>query len=283
MLLAIELLVFEFQSRSLIPIIFASVVAAAMRGLFRGGAPIFGMPAILGRPNITHLAVYTALGVIVGAASVLVTRAVYAIEDGFALLPLLAGCTGAYYVSSILMRDTIMTEKIARRGIMAPSDYAPDILSQMLVRDAATYDVASLGAGATLAEVRSWIGQGRPESDHHDFPVVDGSGQLLGMAAWRDLVNPNRPETQTAGELVHKLSTALLERNTLREAVDLMVREGARRLPVVAQENRRKLVAILSHSDIMAAHRRRLQEASEAQQGIHWHLGALWRSRQRRD
>lgn len=406
-LIAIELLVFEFRSRSLIPIAFASVNAAAIRRLLRGSAPIFGMAPLLGQPNIVHMAVYTLLGAAVGIASVFVTRAVYAIEDGFAqlpihwmwwpaigsvavggigyfvpftlgvgydnihavlsatsisgaimllgafkfvswaislasgtsggtlaplftigsalgstlgagvlvlfphvgidlriaaivgmaamfagasqalltsvvfafettlqpvaLLPLLAGCTAAYFVSSLLMSETIMTEKIARRGVLVPSDYSPDILSQMLVRDTATYDVTSLDASSTLGDVRSWIAQGGSDSGHHNFPVVNGDGQLLGMITWRDLVNLNQPETKPVGELVHKPSAVLYENNTLREAADMMVHEGARRLPVVAQEDPRKLVAILSHSDIMSAHRRRLQEANETERSIQWH------------
>ncbi len=195
-----------------------------------------------------------------------------------ALLPLLAGCTAAYFVSSLLMKDTIMTEKIARRGVVVPSEYAPDVLSQVLVRDAATYDVISLDASSPLAKVRSWIAQGAPESNHHDFPVVTATGQLLGMTTWRDLVNRDEPETKLVGELVRKPSAVLFEDDTLLEAVRLMLNEGARRLPVVSRENPQKLVAILSHSDIMAAHRRRLEEESESEQSIRWRFGAHWRS-----
>jgi H+/Cl- antiporter ClcA len=56
----------------------------------------------------------------------------------FAMLPLAAGCTAAYLVSSLLMKDTIMTEKIARRGISVPVDYAADFLSQIFVREVAS-------------------------------------------------------------------------------------------------------------------------------------------------
>lgn len=414
-LMAIELLVFEFRSRSLIPIAFASATAAAMRRLFRGSAPIFGIPAIMWHSNIGHIAIYTLVGAIVGLASVFVTRAVYRIEDGFAmlplhwmwwpaigavavgvigyfvpstlgvgydnidamlaaksfdwaiallgafkfvswaislasgtsggtlaplftigsacgaavgaavltlfpsvgidlrlaalvgmaamfagasralltsvvfafettlqpeaLLPLLAGCTAAYFVSSLLMKDTIMTEKIARRGVIVPSEYAPDVLSQMLVRDAATYGVISLDANSTLAKVRSWIAEGGPESNHHDFPVVTADGQLLGMTTWREVVNRDEPETKLVGELIRGPSAVLFEDDTLLEAVNVMLNEGKRRLPVVSRKEPRKLVAILSHSDIMAAHRRRLEEAREAEQSIRWRLGVRWRSR----
>jgi CIC family chloride channel protein len=417
-LIAIELLVFEFRSRSLIPITFASFTAGALRTLFRGAAPMFAMHE-LWEPTIARLALYTLLGAIVGFGSIVATRAVSAAEEGFemlpihwmwwpaigglavgvigyfvpdtlgvgydnitalltgtyvgrtavllgafkfvswavalgsgtsggtlaplftiggalgavlgegfaalfprvgldarigalvgmaamfagasralltsvvfafettlepaGLLPLLGGCTAAFFVSSLFMKETIMTEKIARRGVLVPSDYAPDPLSHMLVRDAAAYDVVSFKASSTLNEVRSWIAQGGPESSHHDFPVVNDAGELLGMTTWRELVDPNQPETKSVGELVGKPPAVLFEDNTLREAVDTMVREGARRLPVVAPANPRKLVAILSHSDIMSAHRRRLEEASEAEQSIRWRFTAPWRSHRRQD
>src|SRR5208282_3024756 len=95
-----------------------------------------------------------------GASRALLASIVFAFEttlQPFALLPLAAGCTAAYLVSSLLMKETIMTEKITRRGIAVPADYAADFLSQILVRDVATYKVVSLEAGLTLGEVRSRI------------------------------------------------------------------------------------------------------------------------------
>ncbi len=47
-----------------------------------------------------------------------------------ALLPLLGGCAAAYLVSSLLMKNTIMTEKIVRRGIVVPAEYAPAVHSR---------------------------------------------------------------------------------------------------------------------------------------------------------
>lgn len=60
----------------------------------------------------------------------------------------------------------------------------------------------------------------------------------------------------------------VFEHNSLREAADLMTREGVGRLPVVQRENPRKILAILSSSDVRAANRRRLEEAEEAEQVI---------------
>jgi CIC family chloride channel protein len=77
-LIAIELLLFEFRSRSLIPVTFACVTATAVRMAFMGSAPIFAMPTVT-PPTQSALILYIVLGAIVGVASVGVTRAVYLI------------------------------------------------------------------------------------------------------------------------------------------------------------------------------------------------------------
>src|SRR5580692_4497828 len=86
-LLAIELLLFEYRPRSIIPVALAAVVATGMRGAFAGFDPVFRMPNIV-PPAPAALAAYILLGAVVGVASVGVTRAVYWVEDGFERLPI---------------------------------------------------------------------------------------------------------------------------------------------------------------------------------------------------
>jgi CIC family chloride channel protein len=85
-LLAIELLLFEYSPRSLIPVALASVTATGIRAAFMGWTPIFAMPTV-SPPSGIDLAVYVALGFVIGLASVGITRALYAIEDLFERLP----------------------------------------------------------------------------------------------------------------------------------------------------------------------------------------------------
>jgi chloride channel protein, CIC family len=87
LLLAIELLLFEFSARSLIPVMFASAGGMALHIMFLGAAPIFGMPEIP-LPTGTLLVWYGIVGLFVGAASVLVTRSVFFMEDAFGKLPI---------------------------------------------------------------------------------------------------------------------------------------------------------------------------------------------------
>src|SRR6185295_6721476 len=89
------------------------------------------------------------------------------------LLPLLGGCSAAFMVSCLLMRNTIMTEKIARRGIRAPAEYLPDLLDRVLVSTVASQGVVALKADDSLQEVRHWIASGVKGTSHQGFPILD--------------------------------------------------------------------------------------------------------------
>src|SRR5262245_21649658 len=85
-LLAVELLLFEFRPRSLVPVALASCSAAGARIFFDGAAPIFSMPA-LDHPAGPALWLYILLGAIVGVMAVVVTKMVYWVEDSFEHIP----------------------------------------------------------------------------------------------------------------------------------------------------------------------------------------------------
>lgn len=86
-LLAVELLLFEFSPRSLIPVALASLTGAGMHVLFFGSGPVFAMPEIKPVGDIA-LMIYLLFGAFMGLAAVVATKCVYLVEDLFAKLPL---------------------------------------------------------------------------------------------------------------------------------------------------------------------------------------------------
>jgi H+/Cl- antiporter ClcA len=87
-LLAVELLLFEWKPRSLIPVALASATAAMMRRYIIGLGPLFpvpGHPAFIGPAGVAGC---VAAGLLAGVLSLLLTHAVYASEDAFARLPM---------------------------------------------------------------------------------------------------------------------------------------------------------------------------------------------------
>lgn len=406
-LLAIEVLLFEFRPRSLIPVALATAAAAAVRIALEGSDPIFLMPDVHAATR-SALGMYLVIGALIGVASVYVTRAVFWIEEGFehlpihwmwwpaigavvvgvlgyidphtmgvgydnihkilsadpslpikavamlgllklvswvvalgsgtsggtlaplftiggglgallgagivwlmpglgvdvrvaalvgmaaifagasrallfsivfgfeatfqtqGLLPLLVGCTAAYLISSLMMRDTIMTEKLSRRGSRVPFEYVPDFLNQVIVRTACTKAVVALKADDTLTQVREWLGTGAPGAGHQGFPVLDEAGLLLGVVTRRDLDAKSAEPTGKMRDLLRRPPIVVYDDCSLREAADHMVNHDIGRLPVISREDPSRLVGILTRSDLLSAHRRRLDETHRAEPSIGW-------------
>ena len=86
--LAIELLLFEFSPRSIIPVALACITGAAGHHFLFSPGPVFPVGHLIEIPSNTALFVYSLLGIVMGVLSVLVTKIVYLIEDGFEKLPI---------------------------------------------------------------------------------------------------------------------------------------------------------------------------------------------------
>ncbi len=86
--LAIELLLFEFSPRSIIPVALACITGAAGHHFLFSPGPVFPVAHLIEIPSNTALLIYSVLGIITGFLSVMVTKIVYYIEDGFEKLPI---------------------------------------------------------------------------------------------------------------------------------------------------------------------------------------------------
>ena len=243
--------------------------------LFTIGGGLGGALAAGAAAAAPHLGIDVRIGALVGMAAMftgasraLLTSVVFAFEttrQPMGLLPLLGGCSAAFLISCLFMRNTIMTEKIARRGVRVPGEYTADFLDQIQAGAASAKPVVSLGADEPLDAVRARIQAHAPGHSHQGFPVVDGEGLLVGVVTRRDLLDPERGGAQRVRDLVRRPAAVAFEDNTLREAADHMVREGIGRLPVVSRAQPRKVVGMLTRSDLLSAHRRRLEEIDLAE------------------
>jgi CIC family chloride channel protein len=238
-------------------------------------APLFtiggGLGALLGTataalvpganisPQVAALVGMTAM--FAGASHALLAAVVFTFEitrQPFGLLPLLAGGTAAYFMSLLLNRNSIMTEKLARRGATVRVEYTADYLAQRLVRETVTGDVVSLRAWDSLRDVRTWLSSHAPGSSHQGYPVLDESGLLVGVLTRRDLIGSTEDESVPLVALVRRIPVVVFADNTLRDAADQMVRAGVGRLPVVERGTPRVVIGMISRSDLLGAHAGRL-------------------------
>jgi CBS domain-containing protein len=197
-----------------------------------------------------------------GASRALLASVVFAFEttrQPIGLLPLLGGCTSAFLLSCLMMRNSIMTEKIVRRGVRVLGEYTTDFLDQIYVRDHALRPVVTVREEQTVADVRSWLASGTEGCRHQGFPVVDHQAALVGVITRRDLERPTPPAARIR-DLVKRRTIVIYHDNTLREAADAMARERIGRLPVVSRAAPRQVIGIITRSDLVEAHARRLEE-----------------------
>src|SRR5690606_29408754 len=86
--LAIELLLFEFSPRSIIPVALACITGAAGHHFLFHPGPVFQTDVTIDDPGNIALAIYSMMGIVMGLFSVLTTKVVYYIEDLFEKLPI---------------------------------------------------------------------------------------------------------------------------------------------------------------------------------------------------
>ena len=190
-----------------------------------------------------------------GASRALLASVVFAFEttrQPLGLLPLLGGCSVAWLVSAALMKHSIMTERIARRGRMVPGEYAADWLAQWHAGEFSSRPVVALAAAETVGEALLRLGS----VSHQGFPVLDDRHRVVGMVMRRQLTGA--AHGQRVGEVMDRPAITVRASDTLRHAADVMAGAGVGRLPVLSDADG-SLVGMLTRSDLVGAHRPRLR------------------------
>lgn len=405
-LLAIELLLFEYSARSVIPVALACATAAALRVLGFGSGAVFAMPDVPALQT-QHILAFVALGGLVGGAAAYVSRAVYWVEDQFEKLPvhwmwwpaigavavggigyvaprtlgvgydniqdmvsqalpvsmvawlcgmkllswlislgsgtsggtlaplltigaglgtllavggrsvgldlpvgiaalvgmaamfagasrallasivfafettqqphalpaLLAGGTAAYLVSHFFSLNSIMTEKIIRRGVSVPSTYLPHPLQHLTVRDVMSDAYHSVPEFWTVGTLSTLVAAGDPAvSRRQAYLLVDAQGGLTGLVTRGDLLRCQQPELplrELAAPVLHTVSPE----DSVQTAQACMIRHNIGRLPVVDAGERARVLGYLGRAEILSAHTLAEEDRREAGWLVRWRGG----------
>ena len=199
-----------------------------------------------------------------GASRALLTSILFAIESTGqtnALLPLLAACVASYFVSYFLMENTIMTEKIARRGIKTPHSYQPDQLDKVLVEQVTKDNGTVLSHDSTIQDVREWIR--KEHTPASNFYIISTSeGIFKGIVSSSSLFSLHHPQDNTIGSLIRRKTVAITNKDSLKTAVETMARENVDVLPVLSAEDN-TIIGILSYKDILATYLHGTEEHQE--------------------
>ena len=204
-----------------------------------------------GEPAVWPLVFMAAtLGGMMRAPVMAVVFAFELTQDANALLPVLAASTVAYAFTVIVMHRSILTEKIARRGHHIYREYGIDPMERHSVAEVMSPDPVSIAADATIAEALA--SHFNANQRHRAFPVTR-DGALVGMLDRASLADSARAAgARTVGDLfgVNLPIMALADETCRALATRLAVHE-LERLPVVSDAHSRRLIGIVSRSDLI--------------------------------
>ena len=152
--------------------------------------------------------------------------------------------------------SSIMTEKLARRGLRIHQDYEADVLQQMVVSETMDRHVPSIPATMSVGEMAERIAQRDREISHHQGMVMDAEGKLAGIITRGDLLRAldQAPSGEmTVLEAGTQKVVVTYPDEVLHEAAAKMLRNDIGRLPVVDRKEPHKVIGYLGRPGIMAA------------------------------
>jgi CBS domain-containing protein len=210
------------------------------------------------------------------------TGIIFAFElthDVNALLPLLIAVVIAHGFTVLIMRRSILTEKVSRRGYHLSREYATDPLEILFVREVMRTNIVALSDKMSLKDLAQSL-KGRPGQSQIQrlFPVMDAERRLDGVITRKSLqkliqkYSASDRENLHLAELVNPNPVVAYPDEPLRTFVYRMAETGFTRFPVVDRDDPRKLLGIVSLNDLLKARVRNLEEERHRERVLHVRL-----------
>jgi CIC family chloride channel protein len=288
----ILLLIVVFKSLALVVSLGSGTSGGLLAPMFMASAALGGLFAM----GVNHVApemqlaagafALVAMGAVFGAASrATFTFIIFAFEitrDYNAVLPLMLVAVIADGVAIMLQGNkSIMTEKLTRRGLRIHTDFEPDVLHRVAVRETMSRDVPTIPATMTVNELARGIAAHDPElTQHQGLPIVDEHGRLVGLITRGDLLRALEQDSegkQTVMDAGAQQPVVAYADESLYEAATRMLQRNIGRLPVVERLDPTRVIGYLGRSGILSARLRVLEEEHIREKG--WWPGKLSKER----
>ncbi len=209
------------------------------------------------------------------------TAIIFALElthDMNALLPLLIAVVIAHGFTVLVMRRSILTEKVSRRGYHLSREYATDPLEILFVREVMRTNVVALLETTTVKDLAQAL-QDAPDQSRVQrlFPIMDTEQGLLGVMTRKELQKilqeqGSQSEDDQLKKLAHTHPVVSYPDEPLRAVVYRMAESGFTRFPVVERDDPQKLLGIVSLGDLLKARTRNLEEERQRERVLHLRL-----------
>ncbi len=239
--------------------------SAAMGGLFA----MIGNRLFPGAHLSPGAFALVAMGAVFGAASrATFSFIIFAFEitrDYNSVLPLMLVAVIADGIAMLLMpTSSIMTEKLARRGLRVHQDYEADVLAQATIGEVMDKDAPVIAASTKVGEVAERIAQHDPAVARYEALVVlDDAGKLAGLITRGDILRALDKDSSGAITVLQAGSTNLIVTyadELVSDAAARLLRFNIGRMPVVDRKDEKKVVGYVNRASILAARQLRLQD-----------------------
>ncbi|MEO5712935.1 MAG: chloride channel protein [Luteolibacter sp.] len=203
------------------------------------------------------------VAVFAGVSRAFLTSVAFGLEathEPSSVMPLLLGCAAAVLVSRFCMHESMMTEKLARKGVRVPTDYEPDILSGLTVSKSMLAHPKTVPPDMTVSALAERIAGGNPGWNAvRLFPIIDEHQVLLGVISRADVLAAVEaaPDSTVLDAGVGRPITIHAD-ETLADAADRMILHSVGRLPVVDRSSPPRLCGLVSRREVLQARQHRL-------------------------
>jgi len=200
-------------------------------------------------------------------------------HDLNALPALLCGSVAALAVTVLLLRRSILTEKLARRGQHIAREYSVDLFELMRVQDVMDKDVPLIPAYTPLARFSARVASGDPLICTRQGTLLGNeNGELVGIITRGDVVRAFERSRDLSVTVLDAGSSKLIVAygdETLHDAMARMLRHNIGRLPVVDRTNAKRVIGYLGRASILGARERYHREEEQRERGFGLGGGAL--------
>jgi CIC family chloride channel protein len=207
-------------------------------------------------------------GALAGVTRSPFTAIIFAFElthDQNSLLALLVAATVAHLVSVLVLKRSILTEKVARRGFHVMREYAVDPLEATFVREVMDTDVYTVEPDRLLSDVYQALPEGSPERRQRLYPVLDSTGNLLGLLPWSAVLAGKQAEGLLVSDAMVNPTAVAHADEILRSVADRMAAFGVGAIPVVDRLDPTKFDGLVTQFDLLAARQKLLEEERHAE------------------
>jgi CIC family chloride channel protein len=178
------------------------------------------------------------------------------------ILPLMLSCIIAAIASGQLLRDSIYTLKLARRGIDIKEGKEVNVLKSMFVKDVMNPNVETIPEALPLGQMAERISK----SKFNSFPVLNPENELIGILSFNDyneaIFDENLKDLVVARDLATTDLVTISMDDNLWTALEKISAKDFAVLPVVSAQEPNKLAGVISRRDIIGAYNKAVLKKS---------------------